>query len=249
MQPIRSAELVTRLGAVRARIADACQAAGRSPQEVTLIAVTKGFPASDLATLLDLGVRDIGESRDQEAREKLASLSGSSPEAEREIARPAVLPEVRWHMIGQLQTNKSRSVAGYASLVHTVDRPSLVEALGRAVDALGRSELDVLIQLSVDGDPSRGGVVRSQLPALADAVERTAGLRLRGVMAVAPLGAEPGPIFHDVAQIAAALRADHPQADLLSAGMSGDFEAAIGAGATHARVGTALLGDRGAVLG
>jgi pyridoxal phosphate enzyme (YggS family) len=242
MNDDRSADLVTRLGAIRARIADACAAAGRAPQDVTLIAVTKGFPASDIATLIALGVRDLGESRDQEARAKLADLALLRSEL------PA-LDSVRWHMIGQLQTNKSRSVVGYAHLVHTVDRAGLVEALSRAVTTAGRRPLDVLLQLSLDGDPARGGVGAAELAALAESAEAAPGLRLRGLMAVAPKGWEPARAYADLGAAAQRMRARHPEADLVSAGMSGDFEAAITAGATHVRVGTALLGSRAALLG
>src|SRR4051812_13464066 len=133
----RRAELVTLLGAVRARIADACNAAGRDARDVTLVAVTKTFPASDVAALVDIGVVDIGENKDQEARAKIKQLDG-----------PPL--GIRWHMVGRLQSNKARSVASYAHAVHTVDRAKLVRALADAVD---RPEpLDVFVQVSMDGD-------------------------------------------------------------------------------------------------
>ncbi|MDR1999586.1 MAG: YggS family pyridoxal phosphate-dependent enzyme [Frankiaceae bacterium] len=222
---------------MRARIAEACRAAGRGASEVTLIAVTKGFPAADAAALAVLGVRDMGEARDQEARAKLAGWP----------AADAAPPPPRWHMIGRLQSNKARSVAGWASLVHGVDRPALVDALAGGADRDGRTgPLEVLLQLSLDGDPARGGARWDRLEPLAARVAAAAALRLRGLMVVAPAGADPRAAFEAAARAAAALRAQHPGADLLSAGMTGDFEAAIAAGATHVRVGTALLGDRSA---
>jgi pyridoxal phosphate enzyme (YggS family) len=234
----RRAELVSALGAVRARIADACESVGRDPHEVTLIAVTKTYPVADIVTLARLGVLDIGENKDQEARRKVAELA--------EIPDPPA--GIRWHLVGRLQTNKARSVAGYAAAVHSVDRPKLVRALADA--AAGRGEpLDVFVQVSLDDDPDRGGVPAGKLPALADLVAQCPELRLRGVMAMPPMEADPDEAFAKVEQLAAALRAAHPQATAISAGMSGDLEAAVRHGATHVRVGTALLGRRAAPFG
>jgi len=235
----RRAELVTALGAVRARIAAACDAAGRDPRAVTLIAVTKTYPAVDVVTLAALGVLDIGENRDQEARAKIAEL-------------PPQLG-VRWHLIGQLQTNKARSVVGYAAAVHSVDRPKLVRALAYAVadgrrDA-DRGPLDAFVQVSLDGDPDRGGVVTTAAGELADEVAARPELRLRGLMAVPPMDADPDRAFGQLADLAAEVRARHPEADAISAGMSSDLEAAIRHGSTHVRVGTALLGRREAQVG
>jgi PLP dependent protein len=229
----RSAELVGSLGAIRNRIADACESVGRDPRSVTLIAVTKTYPATDVAALASLGVTDIGESKDQEARAKVAELPELS---------------LRWHMVGRLQTNKARSVAGWASAVHSVDRPKLARALA---DAAGdRAEpLDVFVQVSLDGDPSRGGVLDADLDALCDQIAGHETLRLRGLMAVAPMGADPDDAFATLAGFAERIRAAHPSAQSLSAGMSGDLEAAIRNGATHVRVGTALLGRRPPVFG
>lgn len=228
--PDRAAELAANLADVQARLATACHAAGRRRDAVTLVAVTKTWPASDAASLRDLGVTDLAENRDQEAREKASAVQG-----------------VRWHFVGSVQTNKARSVASYADVVHSVDRPALVHALAEGARRAER-RVDVLLQVSLDGDTSRGGAVPEALPALADAVVAADGLRLGGVMAVAPLGAEPGPAFARLAQIAALLRGEHPHATVISAGMSGDLEAAITAGATHVRVGTALLGHRRPLL-
>jgi pyridoxal phosphate enzyme (YggS family) len=228
---VRRAELALNLADVQERIAAACRAAGRDREEVTLVAITKTWPASDAALLRDLGVTDLGENRDQEARPKAAAV-----------------PDVRWHFVGQLQTNKAASVATYADVVEVVDRPHLVEALSRGAVRAGR-ELDALVQVSLDADPHRGGAQPVDVPALADAVAAAPGLRLRGVMAVAPLEEDPGPAFARLAELAAALRAVHPDATVVSAGMSGDLEQAVAAGATHVRVGTALLGHRPPLLG
>ncbi len=224
----RREEVAANLAVVRDRIAAACAAAGREPAEVTLVAVTKTFPTEDVRMLAELGVLDVGENRDQEARAKAAALQD--------------LP-LRWHFVGRLQTNKCRSVARYATVVHSVDRAGLVAALGRAAHDAGR-RLTVLVQVALDDDPTRGGARPDDVPALADAVAADHRLVLGGVMAVAPLGADPGRAFARLAEVAAAVRADHPTATAVSAGMSGDLEAAVRNGATHVRIGTALLGGR-----
>jgi PLP dependent protein len=230
----RGAELAAALASVEARISRACAAAGRSRDEVRLLAVTKTFPATDAALLVDLGILDLAENRDQEAGPK-AALVGD--------LRPGV--DVRWHMVGRLQRNKARSAVRWAAEVQSVDSIRLADALDNAVRAEGRGRLDVLVQASLDADPSRGGCPLAELGRLADHVEGTEGLRLRGVMAVAPLGADPDVAFARLACAAEALRRDHPAATELSAGMSGDLEQAIGHGSTCVRVGTALLGGRG----
>lgn len=230
----RRAELAARLLAVEERLTVACRAAGRERAAVTLVAVSKTWPATDVAALADLGVADFAENRDREA-----------------AAKAAQVPQVRWHFVGQLQTNKCRSVAGYASAVHSVDRAKLVEALARAAVEGGRT-VAALVQLQLDRDqsaPARGGAGADAVPALAEAIAAAPGLRLAGVMAIAPQGEEPLAAFERLAAVAARLRADHPTADWVSAGMSGDFPAAIAAGATHVRVGTALFGRRPPVLG
>jgi pyridoxal phosphate enzyme (YggS family) len=226
---------------VRARIAAACEAVGRDPRSVTLIAVTKTYPASDVAALVRVGIHDVGESRDQEASAKVAET------AQLLAGRPGAAP--RWHFVGRLQSRKCRSVATYASAVHSVDRPKLVGALADAVQELGRAPLDVFVQVSLDADPERGGVPIEQLEALVDAVAERPQLRLRGLMAVPPLGSNPDTEFARLAELATAVRERHPQADALSAGMSDDLEAAIRHGSTHVRVGTALLGRREPVFG
>ena len=223
---MRRDELAQNLADVRARLDAACSAAGRSTSDVTLVAVTKTWPATDAAALCDLGVTDLAENRDQEARDKAAEVDG-----------------VRWHFVGSLQTNKARSVATYADVVESVDRPSLVAALDDAAARAGR-RLEVLVQVSLDGDPARGGCPVPGVPALAEQVAAAAALDLRGVMAVAPLGEDPMAAFARLAEVAALLQADHPGATVISAGMSGDLEAAVAAGSTSVRVGTALLGHR-----
>jgi pyridoxal phosphate enzyme (YggS family) len=240
----RRAELVGSLGAVRSRIADACIAAGRDPRSVTLIAVTKTHPAADVVTLAALGVLDIGESRDQEASAKVAEVARL-----RACAADQRMPELRWHFVGRLQSRKARSVATYADAVHSVDRPELVEQLAAGVTRAGRDRLDVFIQVSLDGDPDRGGVTGDGMDALADAVAARPELQLRGVMAVAPMAADPRAAFADLAEVSARLRAVHPQAVAISAGMTSDLEEAISHGSTHVRVGSALLGRRSEVFG
>ncbi|WP_375475105.1 YggS family pyridoxal phosphate-dependent enzyme [uncultured Jatrophihabitans sp.] len=230
----REAQIVSALGAVRARIAAACAAAGRDPRGVTLVAVTKTYPVTDVVALARLGVLDVGESKDQEARSKIAELG-------RQTDPPA---DLRWHLVGRLQTNKARSVVAYAHAVHSVDRLRLVHALAEAVEREGREPLEVFAQVSLDGDPARGGAPVADLDALVDAVAQRTQLRLRGLMAVPPMGTAADAEFGRLAELAAAVRARHPGADALSAGMSADLEAAIANGATHVRVGTALLGRR-----
>jgi PLP dependent protein len=227
--PDRREELALRLAEVRNRIAKACQAAGRDPAELTLIGVTKTRPASDVRLLWELGLHDVGENRDAEAAPKAAQCADL---------------DLNWHFIGQLQTNKCASVVRYASVVHSVDRLRLIRALGKAARGAGRV-IQGLIEVSLDGDPERGGAVAADVPALAEALAAEEGLVLGGVMAIAPLGMEPAAAFAGLRHSAAAVRAIRPAATVISAGMSSDLEAAVESGATHLRIGTALLGDRG----
>ncbi len=234
----RRAEIAENLAAVRARITAACESAGRDASEITLIAITKTWPASDVRLLAELGLTDIGENRDDEAAPKAAQC--------------ADLP-LTWHFVGQLQTRKCRSVVRYADVVHSVDRPHLVQVLGREAQRAGRS-IKCLVQVSLDGGVGvsgvpRGGIGRGEAAGLADMVAGTGGLRLSGVMAVAPLGMPPREAFARLAEVAATVRAAHPDATIISAGMSGDLEEAIEAGATHVRIGTALLGARRVFVG
>lgn len=225
----RRTEIATNLRAVHERIAAACEAAGRSPDEITLTVVTKFFPVSDVEHLVSLGVTDVGENRHQEAEPKYATLTARAG--------------VTLHFIGQLQSNKASAVARYVDVVESVDRAKLVRALASTTDELDR-HLDVLVQISLDGETSRGGVLPDAARNLADRIALTDHLRLRGVMAVAPLGADPRPAFATLRGIADGIRADHPEASWISAGMSADLEEAVSEGATHLRVGSAILGSR-----
>jgi pyridoxal phosphate enzyme (YggS family) len=229
----RLAELEASLGGVRARIAAACAAADRDPADITLVAVTKTFPVSDVMLLGQLGVTDIGENRDSEAAPKAAACAAAG------LA-------VRWHFVGQLQVNKAASVAGYADMVHSVDRSRLVDALGRRASAAGRV-VSCLVQVSLD-DPGesagRGGAAPAGALDLAAAIAAHDSLRLAGVMGIAPLGKPARPAYARLAQIAETVRDAYPGAQVISAGMSADMGEAIAEGATHVRIGTALLGGR-----
>ena len=231
----RRAELAANLDAVRARLAAACAKVDRDPAELTLVAVTKTWPAADVLRLADLGVLDIGENRDQEAAPKAEAVAAAGV-------------EVRWHFIGQLQRNKARSVAGYADLVHSVDSVRLAQALNHAAELVRDRPLDVLVQISIDGHPGRGGVLAPDVDGVIEAIARSGALVLRGVMAVAPVDWEPARAFDDLLRIASRIRAQHPRATIISAGMSGDVEAAIAYGATHVRMGSSLLGSRPSLL-
>ncbi len=226
-------DLRANLAAVRDRIAGATAAAGRTDpaDTVDLVVVTKFFPATDVRILAELGVTDVGENRHQEAQAKAAEL--------------ADLAALRWHFIGGLQSNKAAAVAGYASVVESVDRPELLPRLGRGASEAGRT-VDVLLQVSLDppGRPGRAGVAPADLAALAAAAAETEGVVLRGLMGVAPLGEDPAAAFGRLAEIRDSFLTNHPAASVLSAGMSGDLEQAIAAGATHVRVGSAVLGSR-----
>lgn len=232
----RREQLAANLARVEERIASACAAAGRERDEVTLIVVTKTYPASDVRILHELGVRHVAENRDQDAAPKAAACADLS---------------LTWHFVGQLQTNKVRSVVGYADVVQSADRVKLVTALSAAAGRRGR-ELGCLLQVALDAESGerggRGGVAPGDIEELAAAVEAAPGLRLDGLMTVAPLA---GPYagrqraaFDRLMEFSSRLRGDHPAANMVSAGMSGDLEDAVAAGATHVRVGTAVLGDR-----
>jgi len=217
--------LAERLAAVDAGIAEAARAAGRDPAELTRIVVTKFHPASLVRELADLGVRDVGENRHQEAVAKAAEVADD---------------RLAWHFVGQLQSNKARAVRGYAATVHSVDRASLVDALG--IDD-GR-EVGVFLEIDLSGEPGRGGVAPEGAEELAERVLAKPGLQLLGVMGVAPLGKEPRPAFARLRDVSDRIRALHPAATAISAGMSGDYADAIAEGATHLRIGTAITGKR-----
>jgi pyridoxal phosphate enzyme (YggS family) len=231
----RRDELSHRLAGVCERIAAACTAAGRDPAEVTLVAVTKTFPASDVRLLYGLGVHEVGENRNHEAAPKAAACADLSP-------------GLTWHFVGQLQTNKAASVVRYARVVHSVDRPRLVHALAEQARKADRV-ITCLVQVSLDTVPGRGGALPAQIPEVATAIAAEESLVLGGVMAMAPLGMPPAQAFAPLPAMAAAVREIRPEATMISAGMSGDMEAAIAVGATHVRVGTALLGDRSGFVG
>lgn len=226
----RREELAAGLSAVRERITRAATVAGRDPGTIGLVVVTKYFPASDVRLLADLGVTDVGENRHQEAEAKAAACADLG---------------LRWHYIGGLQSNKAGAVARYAHVVESVDRTKLVGRLAQgAVDS--RREIDVLLQVSLDppGTEGRAGADAADLDELARAVRTAEGLHLAGLMAVAPLDEDPAAAFGRLARIHEDFLAEHPDAETLSAGMSGDLEQAITAGATHVRVGSAILGSR-----
>ncbi len=255
----RRAELARNLAALEERLAKACAAAGRARDDVTLVAVTKTYPSSDVRILAELGVTDVAENRDQEARRKAAECADDCP-------------DLRWHFVGQLQRNKARSVVRYADAVHSVDRHELAAALAEEADRRRDDPLDVLLQVNLTPivtsvtpvagptpattsaatnatEPpvpvaARGGVVPSEALELAADVARYPALRLRGVMAVAPRDEDPDAAFARLATLAAEVRHAYPEAKWISAGMSGDLESAIRHGATHVRVGSALLGIR-----
>ena len=226
----RADEIAAGLAETRERIAAAAKAAGRHADDVHLVVVTKFFPASDVRILADLGVTDVGENRHQEAAAKAAECADLG---------------LRWHYIGGLQSNKAAAVAGYADVVESVDRSSLLPRLSRGAGGRGQI-LDVLLQVSLDppGREGRAGADPGDVRDLAAEVETTDGLRLRGLMAVAPLGEEPEQAFVRLARIREDFLVEYPEATVLSAGMSGDLEQAIAHGATHVRVGSAVLGER-----
>ena len=230
--------LTARLSAIDDRIAEAARRAGRDPGDITRIVVTKFHPAQLVRDLRALGVTEVGENRQQELTAKRADLVD--------------LDDVRWHFIGQLQTNKARHVAGYADVVHSVDRVRLVRALGTAARAAGR-DVTCLVQVSLDPADAadgprdaqeRGGVPPARLAEVAAAIEAEQGLVLGGLMAVAPRFTDPAAAFAPLRELSDVIRSVNPSATVVSAGMSGDLEAAVGNGATHLRIGTALLGDR-----
>ncbi len=226
----RREEVTARLAAVRDRIGRACADAERDPAEITLVVVTKFFPAADVRLLVDLGIRDVGENRHQEAVDKAAECADL---------------DLRWHFIGALQSNKAAAVASYADVVQSVDRAKLLGALSRGARERGR-DVDCLVQVSLDPPQAQGrsGAPLEEVPALVDRLLATDGLNLRGVMGVAPLGGDARTAFGRLAEVASQVRERAGGATWISAGMSADLEQAIHAGATHLRIGSAVLGTR-----
>lgn len=230
----RKEEIASRLAAVRQRIANACEAAGREPADVRLIVVTKTYPSSDVEVLAALGVTDVGENRHPEAERKRAEVGAGGA-------------DLTWHFVGALQTNKAAAVARYADAVHSVDRLRLVRALASGAQKVDR-DIDVLIQVNLEGRDDapggRAGADPDQVEEIAAEIEASERLRLRGTMAVAPLGEDAAVAFARLRACTDALRERYPSATIMSAGMSGDLEEAIAAGATHVRIGRAVLGER-----
>ena len=226
----RLSEIQSNLEIIQTRIKNACSAAGRVISEITLIAVTKTYPASDVDLLKQLGIENVGENRDQEASSKKTEVKN----------------EFKWHFIGQLQSNKAKSVVNYADLIHSVDRWSLAKEIQKSAQGINKVQ-PVLIQVDLDQsgpDPTRGGIWPAELSELAAAISQASHLELKGLMSVAPLGEKPELAFARLKDIRASFLKEHPQAQILSAGMSDDLEAAILHGATHLRIGSALLGER-----
>ena len=226
----RLSEIQSNLEIIQTRIKNACSAAGRDISEITLIAVTKTYPASDVDLLKQLGIENVGENRDQEASSKKAEVKN----------------EFKWNFIGQLQSNKAKSVVNYADLIHSVDRWSLAKEIQKSAQGINKVQ-PVLIQVDLDQsgpDPTRGGIWPVELSELAAAISQASHLELKGLMSVAPLGEKPELAFARLKDIRASFLKEHPQAQILSAGMSEDLEAAILHGATHLRIGSALLGER-----
>ena len=226
----RRDDIETGLDTVHQRIASACADAGRAREDVRLVVVTKFFPASDVRILAELGVTDVGENRHQEAEAKAAECADL---------------DLRWHFIGGLQSNKAAAVASYSAVVESVDRRKLVGPLSRGAHRRSHP-VDVLVQVSLDppGREGRSGADPAKIAELAAAVDEAGMLTLRGLMAVAPLDEDPAAAFGRLADVRTAFLTSHPSATWLSAGMSADLEHAIRAGATHVRVGSAVLGSR-----
>ena len=221
----RELEIAAALAAVESQIAATAAKAGRDRSEITLIAVTKTYPASDVEILRNLGVQNFGENRNEEGVTKSAQVSGT------------------WHFQGQVQSRKLRDIAGWASFIHSLDSVEHVEKLSRIATELGR-EISIFLQLSLDGAPDRGGVIKSELAALADSVANLPQIKLVGLMCVPPVEYEHERAFSEIAEIHQGFLGNFPAATFLSAGMSSDYEVAITHGATHLRIGSQILGSR-----
>ena len=218
----RRSEITSNLEAVRDQVSKAALSAGRSLDEITLIAVTKTFPASDVEILCDLGITHFGENRDSDAAPKAAAIPGT------------------WHFQGQIQSNKLKSITSWANVIHSLDEIRHFEVIEKNAP----HPLDIFCQVSLDDSVGRGGVSEQKLYELAQVIEKSETHRLQGLMAVAPLGVDPTVAFAKLSLIHKAFMADFPKADKLSAGMSGDFKEAIAYGATHIRIGSQILGSR-----
>jgi len=221
----REIEIGDALKAVEARVTTAAASAGRSRSEITLIAVTKTYPVADVEILRNLGIENFGENRSEEGVAKSGQVSAT------------------WHFQGQVQSRKLRDIAGWASFVHSLDSAEHVEKLSR-VATESEKEIAIFLQLSLDGAPARGGVIATDIKALADAVVNLPHIKLVGVMCVPPVEYEHERAFSEIAEIHQSFITSFPSATYLSAGMSSDFEVAISHGATHLRVGSQILGSR-----
>lgn len=217
----RRDEIVQNLQEVKERITSAAKSAGRDPAEIQLIVVTKTFPISDIEILRELGESNFGENRDQEAGPKAEAISAT------------------WHFQGQIQSNKIKSICQWADVIHSISSEKEILKFAQSP-----RKHQVFLQVSLDGQEGRGGASPADLTQLADLVNQSNNLELLGLMAVAPLGVEPIKAFADLAQINQGFASQYPNSKYLSAGMSGDFEAAIKHGATHVRVGSSILGSR-----
>jgi hypothetical protein len=213
------------LGLVKEQIAVAAIGAGRSVDEITLIAVTKTYPVSDVEILHNLGQRNFGENRSEEGAEKSAQVNGS------------------WHYQGQVQSRKLRDIAQWATCIHSIDSPDHAVKLSRICGEIGK-EISIFLQLSLDGAPDRGGVIATEILALADKVAELPNINLAGLMCVPPVTYEHQRAFSEIAQIHQKFISTFSQAKSLSAGMSSDFEVAVTHGATHLRIGSQILGSR-----
>jgi len=228
----RRDDIATNLASVERRIAAACAEAGRDRNDITLIVITKTYPASDVDLLASLGVTDVGENRHPEAGDK-----------HDEVGREFPRPELRWHFVGGLQTNKANAVTRYADVIHSVDRIKLVNALERGADAADR-KVTCFVQIGLSQDAGRSGARAGDAMAIAEAIDGSGHLTLGGVMAVAPLDVDPQSAFDELREVSASVQSRFPQAGAISAGMSGDLEQAVRAGATHLRIGRSVLGER-----
>lgn len=232
MSELDTHSIEARLTALNQRIERACAACGRSPQEVTLVGVSKTKPAKDVAMAHALGLANFGENYIQEAGDKIQAL--------KQI-------EATWHFIGSIQSNKTQDVAQHFDWVHTVDR----EKIGKRLSAQCPSNkvLNVLVQVNIDDDPAKGGCSAAELPNLVNQLTSLPNLQVRGLMTILSKASEPRASYQSVAQLSHGVRqalseANKPLWDSLSMGMTGDLEHAIAAGATHIRIGTALFGER-----
>jgi len=221
----REIEIAQALKSVEDRIGEAATKAGRARNEITLIAVTKTYPASDVEILRNLGVQNFGENRNEEGVAKSVLVSGT------------------WHFQGQVQSRKLRDIASWATYIHSLDSADHIGKLSRIATEIGK-EISIFLQLSLDGAPGRGGVVASEIRALADSVANLPQIKMVGLMCVPPVELEHERAFSEIADIHQGFLANFPTANFLSAGMSSDYEVAITHGATHLRVGSQILGSR-----